>query len=128
MNFAIGAHAALEWLPQETIVFKGADAQMRSVVHLAERSVYIGWEILCLGRQASGEQFSQGCLRFNTELWKLGERLWVEQARLAGGDALLHSPIGLAGQTVCATLIAAGCEIDNATLAACREVAREGVI
>ena len=123
LNFNIGPCAALEWLPQESIVFNGADAQMHTLVHLAERSVYIGWEILCLGRQASGEQFSQGGLRFNTEVWKLGERLWVEQARLAGGDALLHSPIGLAGRAVCATLIAAGCEIDNATLAACRAVA-----
>lgn len=123
LDFKIGADASLEWLPQETIVFDGAQAGMQTRVCLAERSLYLGWEILCLGRRASGERFAHGTLQLGTEIWKEGKRLWTEQGQLSGDDPLTDSPIGLAGHTVCATLTTAGHDINNETLAACREVA-----
>ena len=51
---------SLEWLPQETIVFDGALADMGCEVNLGDESTYIGWEILCFGRAGSGERFSKG--------------------------------------------------------------------
>ena len=45
----------------------------------------------------------------------------VKRQRVAGGDGLLDSPIGLDGQPVFATLIASG-EIDAALLERCRDV------
>jgi len=123
LDFTLGARAALEWLPQETIVFDGARAVTQTCVRLEEESVYLGWEILCLGRQASGEKFVRGMFKFNTDIWKGDVRLWSERGAIGGGDALLDSPVGLAGHTVCATLVAAGRDIDNATLAACRTIA-----
>ena len=50
---------SLEWLPQETIVFDGALADIACEVNLGADASYIGWEILCLGRAGSGERFSQ---------------------------------------------------------------------
>ena len=50
------ADAILEWLPQETIVFDGARSRMDTRVQLGAGSRYFGWEILCLGRSASGER------------------------------------------------------------------------
>ena len=48
----------VEWLPQETIVFDGAlaDIDTRGEPRRATRAI-IGWEILCLGRTGSGERF-----------------------------------------------------------------------
>lgn len=134
LAFTVGEGAALEWLPQETIVFDGAEAELSCRVELGRDSRYLGWEILCLGRQASGERFTTGELRLHTELWRRADAgeparcLWLERGRLRGGDALLTSPVGLAGAAVCATLVAAGPPFDRplgvapdpALLAACR--------
>ena len=118
----MSAGASLEWLPQETILFDGAVAQMQTRVRLNEDGVYTGWEILCFGRAASGHRFATGSLTQQTEIFAGDERLWSERARVCGDDPLFASPVGLAGHAVCATLLAAGREIRNEVLAACREV------
>lgn len=110
-----------EWLPQESIVFAGAQARMRTTVELEEGARYIGVETLCLGRRASGETFSRGALQLATDIRIDGKLLWRERGRIEGGSALLDSPIGLAGFSVCSTVIAAGTEVDAETLAACRQ-------
>lgn len=110
---------ALEWLPQETIVFAGAMARLKTEVRLAGEAKYLGWEILCLGRTGSGEWFDKGELRLDTSLYRDGKLLWLERGRIQGGGALLDSPAGLQGKPVCATLVAAAPMID---LAACRQV------
>lgn len=113
---------ALEWLPQETIVFDGAMAQLETEVRLQGDARYLGWEILCLGRTGSGERFGKGKIRLHTRLYRDGKLLWMERGRIEGGGALLDSPVGLQGQSVCGTLVAAGPAAD---LAACREI--EGI-
>ena len=52
--------ATLEWLPQETILFPDAYANIATRVRLSERSRFIGWEIVCYGRPASGLPFRAG--------------------------------------------------------------------
>ncbi len=129
LEFTLEAGASLEWLPQETILFDGAVAQMKTRVHLEGDAAYTGWEILCFGRAASGQRFASGMLTQNTEIRADGERLWAEQAQVAGDDPLFASPVGLDGHAVCGTLLAAGREISNDVLAACRAVpAGEGAI
>src|SRR5512134_1313349 len=86
---------ALEWLPQETIVFDGVLARLETEVHLRGEARYLGWEILCLGRTGSGETFGRGELRLSTRLYRDGKLLWLERGRLAVGGALLDSPTGL---------------------------------
>ncbi len=122
LSFEVSAGASLEWLPQETILFDGAVAQMKTRVLLGGDGVYTGWEILCFGRAASGHRFASGLLTQQTEIFADGERLWSERARVAGDDPLFSSPVGLAGHAVCATLLAAGRDIPNEALSACREV------
>ena len=115
-----GAGAVLEWLPQETIVFEGAAAELESDIRLAPDARFIGWEILRLGRTASGERFTRGQLRTRTVIRRDGRVAWLERARLEGGCDLLDSPLGLAGEPVFGTLLAAGPHIDPALVAACR--------
>jgi urease accessory protein len=122
LDFAVGTGGVLEWLPQESIVFDGAQARMDAHVRLAEDAVFIGWEVLCLGRRASGERFATGELRLATRIERSGRTLWLERGALAGGSPLLASPAGLAGRTVCATLLTSGGDVAPDLLAACRAV------
>ena len=123
VTLKVDAGGTLEWLPQESIVFDGARAAMRTRVELATGARYIGLETLCLGRRASGERFAHGHLHLATDIRYDGVPLWHERGRIDGGSPLLDSPVGLAGFSVCGTLLAAGVEIDADTLAACRAVA-----
>ncbi|HEV7822503.1 MAG TPA: urease accessory protein UreD, partial [Burkholderiales bacterium] len=56
LNVKVAAAATLEWLPPETIVFDRAAARMQSSIAL-DGGNYLGWEVLCLGRTASGETY-----------------------------------------------------------------------
>ena len=111
----------LEWLPQETIVFDGALADMRCEVELGAEGRYIGWEILCLGRTGSGERFDRGRIRAGTLISRNAKPLWWERGEI-GGDRLMQSPAGLGGKAVCATLLAAAPGLGAAAVRACREV------
>lgn len=119
----VGAGAKLEWLPQESIFFKGCRAQIQHRVHLSENARYLGWDVWCMGRAASGEQFDSGALRVTTEISSADQALWIEQGAISGGSSLLSSPAGLAGRSVCGTLLAAGTAIAPELLLACRAVA-----
>ena len=120
VNIRVGAGATAEWLPQESIVFSGAEACMRTAVELAEGARFISVETLCFGRRASGESFDRGSLQLASDIRLDGQLLWQERGRIAGASPLLHSPIGLAGYSLCSTVLAAGVDIDAPTLAACR--------
>ncbi len=124
-RFEIASGAVLEWLPQPAIVFDRARAEMKTEIFLEESAVYMGWDMSCMGRTASGERFNSGELRQRTEVWQRGRRLWCEYARLAGDDPMLASKAGLAGCSVSATLIAAGKDIQKDLLERCRAIAPE---
>jgi len=112
---------ALEWLPQETIVFDGARAQLDTEVRLRGDARYLGWEILCLGRTGAGEKFARGEMRLSTRVFRDDKLLWLERGRIEGGGAVLDSPAGLQGMPVCGTMVAA-CAFPMIDLAACRQV------
>jgi urease accessory protein len=120
VTIKVGAGGTAEWLPQESIVFDRAQARMRTTVELEAGARFIGIETLCLGRRASGERFEHGSLRLSTDIRHVGKPLWCERGIIDGGSALVDSPIGLAGFSLCSTVLAAGVEIDADTLAACR--------
>ena len=122
VTIRVGAGGTAEWLPQESIVFSGAEARMRTDVELEEGARYLGMETLCLGRRASGETFERGSLRLATDIRLAGQPIWRERGRIDGGSALLVSSIGLAGYSVCSTVLAAGVTIAPDTLVACRGV------
>lgn len=121
VRLAAAENAILEWLPQETLVFDSARARLKTHISVAVNAAFIGWEILCLGRRASGERFDHGTLQLHTAIERGGRPLWLERGQLHGGATLLQSPAGLAGYPVCATLLAASDRIDASLLARCRE-------
>jgi urease accessory protein len=110
----VGAGAALEWLPQETIFFDTANVVLEQDVTLGAGATYIGCEILCMGRRGSGETFNTGMVTQRCSIRRDGKLIWWEQGAMLGGR--LDSPLALNGRTVCATLIAAGKPVPAAVL------------
>jgi urease accessory protein len=123
LDFNVAAGATLEWLPQESIVFDGARADMQSRVKLAADARFIGCEVLCLGRRAAGERFEHGELRLVTRIERAGRPIWLERGGVQGGGDLLTSPAGLAGFSVSGTLLVTGPNLDTTLVAACRQIA-----
>jgi urease accessory protein len=126
LSFAV--QGTLEWLPRETIVFDGALAELRSRVELGRDARYIGWEVVCLGRTGSGERFTRGEVRLQTELLREGKLLWRERGRIPGAGAVMSSPAGLAGHTVFGTLAATVDSPDKSLLSSCRQIAPTTVL
>ncbi len=119
VELSIEAGATLEWLPQETIVYSGARAELATRIELADDARLFYWDMVALGRPAAGERFTQGHFQAHLDIRRDGSLIWHERQRVEGDDGLLDSPIGLAGQPVFATLIVTG-EIDAHLLERCR--------
>ncbi|MCP5287103.1 MAG: urease accessory protein UreD [Burkholderiaceae bacterium] len=98
--------ARLEWLPLETIAYRGCHARNDVRLDLAPGAQMIGWDVLALGLPAGGEAFDHG--RFTQQLHWPG--VWLDQGTVDGEDQrLLDSPLGWAGHRVLATAwVAAG--------------------
>ena len=122
LELHVSPGATLEWLPQETIIFSAAQAELQTRIELHGDARLFYWDIVALGRPASGERFEQGHFQARLDIRRDGRPLWHERQRIAGGDGLLDSPIGLDGQPVFATLLVTG-EIDDELLERCRALA-----
>ncbi len=95
---------ALEWLPQETIVFDRARVESEINIRASATGAMIGWDHLIFGRKASGESFDTGCFRQSLNMEVEGQVVWQDRLVLQGGDALFASPIGLRGHHAFATV------------------------
>lgn len=125
LAFSIAPGATLEWLPQETIIFDGALAGLETHIALHRDALFLGWEIVCLGRRLSGEAFRHGHLRQEVTIMRDGRRQWTERVLLAGGAPLLSAPVGLRGDSVFGTFFAAAPCVADDVLIACRDVSCE---
>lgn len=121
VHLEVAANAALEWLPQETIFFNAAHVRLNNTVSLAADATYIGSEILCFGRTASGESFATGRIEQRTSIRRGGKLVWFEQGALSAAGPSMTGLTGLAGKTVCATLLAVGKTLPAAVIQAVRE-------
>ena len=120
VTLTAGAGAAIEWMPQESIFYNGAQVELDQTIELAADASYIGCEIICLGRRASGERFETGRIGQRTSIRRGGKLLWWEQGAIAAGSAAIASPLGLHGASVCATLIGVGKPVSASLQAAMR--------
>lgn len=118
VKLQVGAAAALEWLPQESIFFDTAQVQLEQEIRLAAGAHYLGCEILCMGRRSSGEVYASGWVKQRSSIYLDGKLIWWEQGSLLGGQ--LDSPLALQGHSVCATFLAAGRPVPAPVLAQIR--------
>lgn len=97
----VAAGARLEWLPLETLAYRGCNARNEVQLHLAPGAEAMGWDVLALGLPAAGQPFDSG--RFHQHLEMPG--VWLERGTVDAADrVLLDSPLGLAGHRVLATM------------------------
>ena len=113
----VGAGCGLEWLPQETILFGGSGYRARTRVRLAPDARFSAWEIVTLGRPASGDGYDAGTAHLETRIDVGEEPRLVERLgwdRSAGGSApVLAAPWGLGGNPTLATYYAYPADADT---------------
>ena len=101
------AQATCEWLPQETIYFANARARVGTRVDLDAGSRFLGWDIACFGRPASGDLFTQGEVHQSFELWRDGVPQFIDRLQVDGADSrMMQAPWGLGGHEAISTLLA----------------------
>lgn len=119
--------ARLEWLPLESIAYRGCQAVNAMRFELAEGAEMIGWDVLALGLPAAGESFTDPAFahgRYTQEIELPG--VWLERGTVRANDTyLLDSPLGWAGKRVMATVwFAAGRPLARQRREALLEAAR----
>jgi urease accessory protein len=82
IKLTIGKEALLEWLPQENIIYEGAHVKSTIQVDLACKGRFMGWEIISLGRPASGEKFDYGVVDLGWKIFNEGRPLLIERLQL----------------------------------------------
>ena len=100
-------------------MFSAAQAELSTRIDLQGDARLFYWDVVALGRPASGERFDLGHFQSHLDIRRDGQLLWHERQRIVGDDGLLDSPIGLDGQPVFATLLLTG-DIDPELLDTCR--------
>lgn len=106
-GLAVEAGGALEWLPQETILYDGCNLDLETRVDVGTGGRFFGAETIAFGLPAGGEPFARGSCRQALELRRDGEPLFVERGRFDAGAAVQRAPWGLADATVLTLIVAA---------------------
>lgn len=104
VHLSVATAACLEWLPQETIIYDGAQVVNDTCLELAHGARFIGWDMLILGRPAANEGFSYGEVDLSWRILRANQLLYCERLRL---DAqAFNARWGLNGLAACGTLFA----------------------
>lgn len=79
----VGPRATLDWLPQETILFQGADLSRETRIDLGPGARCLLVEIVVLGRRAMGEVLTSARLSDRRMVTAQGRHLHVEALNLS---------------------------------------------
>ena len=106
-RLTLGPGATLEWLPQETILFDGAQLGRRIEVDMANDARLLAVETLVFGRAAHGERMVRGGLADRWRIDRDGRPVWRDALRIGSGvfESVAAAEAGLRGARVSATLI-----------------------
>ncbi|HEY8506762.1 MAG TPA: urease accessory protein UreD [Steroidobacteraceae bacterium] len=105
-NQCLNLHdASMEWLPQETIFYRGACAHTGTRVELDRQSKFIGWEVFCLGLPARREPFDAGTLHLDLELWVEGRPRFIDRLRVTGESRSRTARWGFGGHEAVGTML-----------------------
>ena len=108
IQLVLGESAKLDWLPQENLFFKGADAKILTKLNLQSSSSFIGWDTAMLGRHASGEEWSKGHVHMRNQIYRDGKLLWIENGQINAEDMYYKSLPQIGSWPVFATIWAVG--------------------
>jgi urease accessory protein len=96
----IASQAKLEYFPLETLGYEGADGVSQLDVYLGDDSVYLGWDIVCLGLPASGQPFVEGRFTLRNRVFCQGKLLYHDTIAINPQNGLFQSLAGLGAQPV----------------------------
>ncbi len=98
--------ARLEWLPLETIAYRGCRAENHMRFELAPTAQMMGWDVLALGLPAAREAFDDPAHAHGEFTQRIEiPGVWLEKGTVRATDhLLLASPLGWAGLRVTGTL------------------------
>jgi urease accessory protein len=109
VDLRVGEGGALEWLPQESILFDGARLRRTTRIDLAPGARLMAGEIMVFGRTAMGERFRRGLARDAWELSFGGRLAWADALHLDGDcAAILDDPACFGGALAVGTAVCAG--------------------
>ena len=112
-RFGVGAGAALDWLPQETILYDRAALERDTRVDLTGDARLLMCETLVLGRAAMGETLQDLWLRDRREVRRDGHPVLLDTVRMDGGalaQAAGPAMLGSARAVGLVALVAPGAE------------------
>ncbi|MDX2368384.1 MAG: urease accessory protein UreD [Colwellia sp.] len=101
----VNNQAKCENFPQETLVYNGADGFNTVDIHLTNTSVYLGWDITCMGLPSSDQLFTQGQYSQLNRVFVDDALQYHDRIAITAKNNLLHHPAGLAGNSVFATFL-----------------------
>ena len=108
-SIKVGAHARVDWLPQETILFDRSSLFRRLNVELDEGAEFLAVEAVLLGRKAMGEAVETGLFRDRWRIRKAGKLCHAEDLCLSGKvSSLAREQAILGGKVAFATLLYIG--------------------
>lgn len=105
-HVTVAPGAALEWLPQETILFDGCALDRELVVEVGPGGSFTGVEHLLFGRGAMGETVRTGRIRDAVRVRRGGEEVLHDAVRLEGAvQAVLDRRASAGGARAVATVV-----------------------
>ena len=109
VNMKVTDAATLHWLPQETILFDGAEFARHLDVKMDEGASFLASEMMVFGRTAMQETVRQGSVRDQWRIWCDGRLIHAEAFRVDGEIVQkLHHNASAAGNVCFATTLYVG--------------------
>lgn len=106
--------ATLHWLPQETIVFDGAELDRTIRLDMSADSICLLAETVVMGREAMGEDICDCHLTDNWRLYREGQLFHAESLRLTYRVAeSMAASAGGNGAKLFSTILYAGCDSEH---------------
>ncbi len=98
--------ANLAWLPQETILFDGAQLHRKLTLDMAANATFIACETVVFGRSAMGESVHAASLVDQWDIRRNGKLVFAERVKITGDiQSLLDRPTIGAGARAIATML-----------------------
>ena len=104
-RIAVATGGAVEWLPQETILFDRCALDRRLEVELAEDACFLGIETLVFGRAAMGETVQHAWLRDRIRIRRGGTLVLNDAIRMDGEVARVLQRTAITGGASAAATI-----------------------
>jgi urease accessory protein len=111
-----------EWLPQENIVFESGNVELNTEVNLSDKAVFATWDIVCLGRKASGEAWQNGRFKQRVAITRAGKLIWNELALMTPDSPVMKSMAGLRGNVIFGGFVIAAGHVPDEIVEACRAI------